>query len=395
MRALLWIIAIFALAAGLAMLAGANEGYVLLVYPPWRAQASLNLVIVVGVVGFIAAYFLLRLISRTLDLPGRVSAFRARKRLEKAARSMREAVRALYEGRLSDSLKSARVAYASGGEVPEAALIAARAAHGLNDEQRYREWIDRARSYEKGRVPATLTAAELAVAEGRWDDAAEFLSVLERHGHRSSTVLRLSLEVARARREWGRIIECVSQLQSIKAMNAEMARPRIREARLLRLEQLRDQPDEIVDFWRGLAKDDLGDEEFVCAALPLLAEAGRGAVARRAVERLLDAGWNSALARRYCLCAGEGDEAKDALSRAERWLATHDQDAGLLYSLGRQCMTAQIWGKAQSYLESSLKLQPTAETHFALAELFDALERGPEAREHYRLAAGMALKPGA
>ncbi|PKO50979.1 MAG: heme biosynthesis protein HemY, partial [Betaproteobacteria bacterium HGW-Betaproteobacteria-21] len=50
MRALIWLIGIFALAAGMAMLAGLNEGYVLVVLPPWRAQLSLNLLLLLLVV---------------------------------------------------------------------------------------------------------------------------------------------------------------------------------------------------------------------------------------------------------------------------------------------------------------------------------------------------------
>jgi HemY protein len=48
---------------------------------------------------------------------------------------------------------------------------------------------------------------------------------------------------------------------------------------------------------------------------------------------------------------------------------------------------AQLWGKAQSYLEASLNLAPTVETHLALAGLFERLDRADEAQAHYRAAA--------
>ena len=45
MRGLLWLIGLFALAAGLAVAGRYNEGYALLVWPPYRIQISLNLLI--------------------------------------------------------------------------------------------------------------------------------------------------------------------------------------------------------------------------------------------------------------------------------------------------------------------------------------------------------------
>lgn len=396
MRALLWIIGIFALAAGVAMLAGANQGYVLLVLPPWRAQASLNLVVVTLIVAFFTTYVVFRLVARTLDLPGRVGAFRSRRQTEKASRSMKEALRALYEGRFTDAIRNAKVAHASGGRSPEAAIIAARAAHGLNDERRYREWLGRAGELDGGRTAQLMTEAELALSRGDDDDAGRSLDMLQKRtqGHLGSAGLRLSLELARRQHRWDAIIDLVGRLVAHKAMNADEARTLLREARLLRLHELANDTEGLVEFWRGLSREDLADREFVEQALPILHRSGKGAIARKTVDRLLEDQWSSSLARHYVLCASEGDEAKDALSRAERWLTSHPEDAGLLYSLGRQCMGAQIWGKAQSYLETSAKLSPSADVHFALAELMEALERPVEAKLHYRKAADLAMDRG-
>ena len=56
MRGLLWLIGLFALAAGLAVAGRYNEGYALLVWPPYRIQISLNLLILLLVGAFAAAY---------------------------------------------------------------------------------------------------------------------------------------------------------------------------------------------------------------------------------------------------------------------------------------------------------------------------------------------------
>ena len=60
MRTLLWLLTLGALAVGLALAAQYNDGYALFVLPPWRVELSLNLLVVLVVIGFLLGYLLLR-----------------------------------------------------------------------------------------------------------------------------------------------------------------------------------------------------------------------------------------------------------------------------------------------------------------------------------------------
>ena len=84
MRTLFWLLALFALAVGVSLAFGDNNGYVLIALPPWRAELSLNFFVVILALGFVLSYFLLRFLFHTLHLPQAVRAYRARKRREKA-----------------------------------------------------------------------------------------------------------------------------------------------------------------------------------------------------------------------------------------------------------------------------------------------------------------------
>ena len=42
MKGLLWVLTLFALAVGISLVADFNEGYVLLVYPPYRCPLSIS-----------------------------------------------------------------------------------------------------------------------------------------------------------------------------------------------------------------------------------------------------------------------------------------------------------------------------------------------------------------
>jgi HemY protein len=79
------------------------------------------------------------------------------------------------------------------------------------------------------------------------------------------------------------------------------------------------------------------------------------------------------------------------LETAERWLANHNQDAMLLYALGRICERQQLWGKAQTYLEASLALDNHWRAHVALGELLASLARNDEANAHLAAALKLAL----
>lgn len=386
MRALIWLIGIFALAAGVAMLASINTGYVLLVLPPWRVQLSLNLLIVGLLLSFLLMYGVLRLIGKTLALPGRVGLFRERRRKDRAGRALRDAIRALFEGRFAQSLKFADAAFSHEDGRAIAALVAARAAHAMRDDTRYRIWIGRAAEKdESARVARLMTEAELAVEARRFDEAAERLESLRQTGHRHIAALRLSLRVASALAQWDDVLRLARQLRKHKALSDEQARSVVRRAHLERFRELAGDAEGLAAYWKGIPTEELNDRRMVERAVPYLAAAGQGPLARKTLERLLDADWDSALARLYAHC-GEGD-AVDCLARGEGWLHKQPKDAGLLYALGRLCLSAQLWGKAQSYLEASLNLAPSVETHLALAGLLERLERADTAQAHYRAAA--------
>lgn len=391
MRTLIWIIALFALAAGVAMLAGSNEGYVLVVSPPWRAQLSLNLVVVALLLSFVLLYLLFRLVSKTLGLPGRVSRYRTRRREQKALQALGNALRAQFDGRPKETLSEVKTVESNSGSQYEVALLAAYAAHELSDERRRREWLERAESAEGGLLPRLLAEASFAVDDGRLVEGRALLDRLYEQGHRSTAARRLALRIARREGRWEEVAELVTRLQSVHAIAPEEARKLLRLARIEAFRRRAGDAVELAACWRDLPKEDVADGALLAEIVPLLATGGQASLARRSVEKALDAQWDSELARQYALCVANEGEAETSLARAEKWLAEHPGDAGLLASLGRQCLAVKIWGKAQSYLEESLAKEPRVDVHVTLAELFEKLERPEEAARHYREAARRAV----
>ena len=127
------------------------------------------------------------------------------------------------------------------------------------------------------------------------------------------------------------------------------------------------------------------------AAARHAAALGDAALARDLIERGLGADWNAALVTQY----GElekleplkrQEEARARLERGERWLRDHAEDPQLLATLGRLCVAAELWGKAQNYLDASLTFGASRAAHLELARLAERDGRAAEAQKHFRRA---------
>lgn len=386
MRALIWLVVLFAVAAGLAVAARYNDGYVLVVANPWRVELSLNLLVVLLAGAFAVLYVLLRLVASTLAMPSQVAEFRARKRQERAIDALVNATRLQLEGRHGQALKRAQVAYDSGASPGLTALLAARAAGALRDEPRKRLWLDRAREHDAGfRTARLMTEAEIALQARQFDEANERLEALRASGQRHISALRLSLRVAQARGEADEMLRLTRQLEKPRAMSTEEALPIKRRANLANLHAREGDRVALAKYWIALPADEQGDRRVAEAAARALCAADDQGAAQKLLERWLDSQWDSAMAELYGECGGGDLLAR--IARAETWLKRQPRDARLLLMLGRLCVQNELWGKAQSYLEASLSVEPLRATHVELARLHERLDRESEAQRHYREAA--------
>ena len=68
MRAALWLLALFAVAAAVALFAGNNQGTITVFWPPWRVDLSLNLVLVILLTLFVLLHAALRALAALFSL---------------------------------------------------------------------------------------------------------------------------------------------------------------------------------------------------------------------------------------------------------------------------------------------------------------------------------------
>ncbi len=383
MRGLLWLLALVAMAVGVSLAARYNDGYLLLIVPPYRIEIALSLAIILFFAAFILLSVVLRTIGLTLSLPRRFGDYRARRRREKATASLHEALRLLFEGRFAQALKKAGEAHAGGQDPGLAALLAARAAHGLREPEKEQEWLGRVNDPRLD--PARLMLeAEMAIDHEQYGEAVSVLQALQNISGRHIAALRLELRAQQGCGNWPEVLKLARVLEKREALAPELVQEIKTLAHQETIRQQQADEGQLLAYLRAIpAKErSLPLTHTSCQAL---LEHGVDDEAQRMIEKQLDAQWDSDLVQLYGQV--RGSDLTSCIARAEKWLPRHPEDAQLLLALGRLCLQQRLWGKAQIYLEASLSLVDQRAVRLELARLFEQTERWDEAMPHYRAAA--------
>jgi len=388
MRWLLWIIGLAAAATALTLLGGNNEGYVLIALPGRRIELSLNLAVTLAILGFVAAYVLLRLLFTAIALPRRVAELRARRRAEGAQQALLEALRDFFAGRLARAEKGVLRAVESGAAADVGAAVAAHAAHGLRATGRRDAHLERLESQGAATAPiAAVARARMLLDDQQPEQALAALAALPA---RHTAALRLELRARQRLAQWELAPALIDQLEKRGVFGAEQADVERRHAWLQMIRRQSGDEAALAALWKRVPERYRRDASIAGAAAAALQAMHESGQARAILEAALETDWDAALIQLY----GEqpGNDALRRIEQAERWLKTRREDAGLLLALGRLCALQQLWGKAQSYLEASIAVEPTYTAHLELARLHERLEHGDEARRHYRVSLELALK---
>lgn len=393
MRALIWLIILFATAIGLAIAARINPGNVVLFYPPYRIDMSLNFFLLLTVASFVLLYTVFKMVRMTLGMPQRVVAYRQRKRERESNRALRDAVKSLFEGRFGQSEKAAVKASSQQENAGVAALIAARAAHHMRQPERRDEWLGKIKDDEFLRTARLMSTIEMLNDERQSEEALEVVNELNATGARHIHALRLALKANQGTNNWSEVLRLVRQLDKNKAISPALSL-RLRElAHEYLLNDASQDVEALKSTWNAIPDEEKASPFVAKRAADAFHARGMDAEGRAAIENALAREWDDRLVRAYRTCAAEtGSPALLAqIERCELWAQERPFDMELALTLGVLCLKQKLWGKSQRHLEqvvdeaSDTMLLQMA--HLKLAELHDALDHPEQAAEHYKKSA--------
>jgi HemY protein len=320
-------------------------------------------------------------------MPGRARMFRERQEQARARASLLDGLKAYFEGRFGRAERAARAAAAQ-GEAPGLALaVAARSAHELRSFQARDEYLKRMETESpQEEYLRAMTRAELLLDERRYLDALQVLGGLpDKH----TAALKLELRAHQLARNWDQVLALLPQLDKRKVFEPTVLEQVQLQALVESLKRKALDAKSLREAWERLPADRRRRTRLAAAAAQCFIALGACEEAHRIVEDSLEANWDASLLGLYTECVPR--DARRHLLRAEAWLREHPNEPLLLLALGRLCVQQELWGKARSYLEASLAVEPSHTAHLQLAALLERTGKIDEANAAYRKALELAL----
>ena len=381
MRVGLWALLAVLLGAFVAHFVLEDRGYVLVNFRGYVVEMSVPGLLLM----LIALYFAVRGLVALARLPRSLQANVAQRRARRGGESVGLGLMHLIEG---DFARAERLLTRSSSDAPFVGyLLAARAAQSQGAVARRDEWLKLAYEASPESRPAVLLAqAQLHIDAGELDAAEATLERLEELKPDHPGAVGVLARLYRARDDAPALAALLPRVG-----RAHLAAPErdalAAEALRMELASLGLRDERLDEIWRGLAKDLRASPALIALRARALERLGRGQEGERELKAALKRDWHRDLVLAY----GEvhGADGTKQLKQSEIWLKTYPEDPALLLTAARLCIHGELWGKARSYLESSIALAPAPEAYALYGKLLARLGDGERAAVAFR--SGLAL----
>ena len=339
----------------------------------------------------VLGYFAVRMLVNLWAAPRKLGQYAAERKHRKAGERITRGYIELGEGNFARGEKLLTRGVRNSETPLLNYLAAARAAQSQGDTTRRDSWLNMALEQEPRASSAIQMAqAEMQLENQELDAARENLSAILDRNPKNSAALQLLTELCIAEGSW-------TELENLL--------PRVRKHANISTEQL---DDWTVQTWAKLlaAKPiDAKRNKALMKKLPsqlrnhtqvLKAQVeaciadDRAADAEGLIRKALNQNWSDELVGLY----GQLQTPAKAklLKRVESWLKDRPEDPVLLLAAGRLCIQNKLWGKARSYFETSLGIQPTPEAWHELGRLLTEMGEAESASDAYQK--GLVLSYG-
>ncbi|MDY6944401.1 MAG: heme biosynthesis HemY N-terminal domain-containing protein [Pseudomonadota bacterium] len=389
MRSGLYIAAAMIVAGLFANMLLGDPGYVALRF----AGRLIEMSAVTFGLALIASYFVVRLLIKVVTARRTWKTAQEARRHERARRSFGQGVLELSEGNW-EAAETTLTRHVREAENPAAHyLTAARAADLQGAAQRRDEWLARALEVAGDRrAPALIMQAEVLLKHKQIPAALATLEQLEATKEQNARGLLLLARTYRQMGDWQKLQALEPRLRSTRGITAAMVDESVAQVHLDRLKDAGSKCDltELRAAWKETSKSLAKHPEIVVAYARASMACGDHDAAESALRDCINKQWNDDAVLAYGEL--ETSEPLKTLDRAEAWLAEHSNDAALLFACSQLATRAELYGKARSFLETSIAIRPRLEAYQLLANLMEQL--GDRERSLKALNDGLAFAVG-
>ncbi|MGD9387442.1 MAG: heme biosynthesis HemY N-terminal domain-containing protein [Gammaproteobacteria bacterium] len=362
-----------------------DQGYVLIDVRGWTVETSVPGLVIALLLLYVAVRLLIWLFRAPRRMGQTVGEYRARR----SQRRLDQAFAAIAEGQWGRGERLLGRA-ARGPASLAGYLSAARAAQEQNAVDRRDEWLRLAYEADPDATPAVLlTQAELQLDSGQLEEAVATLRRLEETSPSHPRGLTLQARALEQLGDWGALDALLPRLRSARVLETEtLEQLEIRTA-CARLEGAADAA-ALEAAWKSLARKLRQRPALIESYAGSAVRLGLPGEAETMLRKALKTAWAPSLVNLYGRL--ETTDPAKQLAMLEKWLAQRPEDAELLLACGRLCLKNELWGKARSYLETSLAIRPLPESWRIYGELLTQLGESGAASEAFRK--GLAAAAG-
>jgi HemY protein len=372
-----------------------DPGFLLVKYGDYSLETSLAFGIIAVVIISVLVYFLSKVVVGIWRLPVSVMRQSQNRRFAKSRKLLSQGLIDFAEGRfaLAENNLIKLVDYSENPLLHYLAAARAAQQQGKYDARdRYLKAAHQAKP--EAEIAIGVTQAELQLSHHQNEQALATLthlgSIAPKHDH----LIRLNAKVHSRLEDWPALAELLPDIRRKKLFKDDKLEVMETAAYKGCLDIAANTNDQSrLDLaWDKLPKMARGNTDILIHGVRLYNKANwQLAGAEQLIVKSLDRQWHNGLIETY----GElsVSDTTSQLKQAEKWLADYVENEHLLLALGRICIRAKLWGKAQGYLEASIGVNATPAACFALAELFsDQLQQQDKSSDFYKQGLALSLK---
>jgi HemY protein len=361
-----------------------NNGYVLISFLGYTVEMSVPILLLLFGIGYLA----IRLLARIWNAPRELGELAARARLERSGRQIRRGFVALSEGKLARGERLLTKGAAKSAAPILNYLAAARAAQMQGDPERRDGWLKMAYAQETGADNAVLlTQAELQLSAGEYEQARASLNRITESQPQHPQALKLLAELHYQTHDWTALMGLLPALRRVKNVPLAQLDAWTKQVYQKQFSAANLDREQIEKLWQNLPRTLRKTSALVAGRARALAACGEQDQAQIEIRKALKTAWDDELVKIY----GELNlpDRGAQLRQTESWLVARPEDSTLLLAAGRACIRNELWGKARSYLESSIAIRPTPDAYHQLGKLMLQLDEKEAATEAF--AKGLTL----
>ena len=381
MKVLIFILTLLTLIIVVGSIFDQSGGSLIINFSDWTIQSSLLFAVLFIFFLFIIFYLTLRLLINLVKIPASISHWKKNKQQRTTEQNLTDGMVALLKGDWRRAmLRLTKGALHSPNPVIYY-LAAAYAAHQMGKTEKQEEYLQLASGQDgDAEMVAQLVHAELQIQQGQTLPALAVLNDLHDQYPRQKRVLQLLFCITTKLKKWDAVLQLLPKMRHLRLISQKQFYEKQVEVYSSLFHQV--DSGKLDNLWKEMPRKLRLDVPLITVYVQAKLKNSTASDCELLLRKIIKRGWDDRIIRLYGLV--EGDALAKQLKFAESYLDRYPKNPSLLLTLGRLSMRNQLWGKAKSYLEGSLAIEPNIHTYQELAMVLESQQQNSAAIACYK-----------